>query len=578
MEPPRALPGFLAADAEAVRRTVGDSPSVTVETCGSTVVAQWGSSGLEDGTLLLSPVVRTREGRVRSSDVADEMRVDPARLGRLLPPFAAVRRDDQGASMVADSMGFRPLYHSEPGGSTPPALSTSAILAGRAMAAELDQTAVAVQSQLGWQLGQRTLHAGVVKLAPRTVARIADGKLRLIAPTDAPEPSMTMADAVEAAAGLLQTSLDAVLDDHPDAVLQLTGGQDSRILLSAIPPSRRRGLRAMTLDVPGGGDVAVAAELAQRYGLRHEVHALASLDAVTPAEAWTLVRAAAARMDGTADPVAQAALGLAESDLAQGVRISGLGGEVARGFYYVGRVRDRPVTVKEARQLGAWRLFVNESVERDALDDDFRAWARDAADTALFEAISAGGTEWYRSTDDLYLRHRMQRWAGVTDVAEAGDRLVINPMLDEEFLTIAHRLAPADKADSRFLARLQMRLDPDLGRIRLEGRPAPAAYAQPGAWSSAVRGLSTGRRLAKKAVQRIRRGTRAPAGGEQLCALVIRHWRENGAILDDPVLRPFIRRRWVDDVLAGRVDPSTSSVAFVTSLLSAVEPSTSWFR
>ena len=43
-------------------------------------------------------------------------------------------------------------------------------------------------------------------------------------------------------------------------------------------------------------------------------------------------------------------------------------------------------------------------------------------------------------------------------------RIVINPMLDPGFLGIAAGLAPHDKAGSRFLAALQMELDPELGR------------------------------------------------------------------------------------------------------------------
>jgi asparagine synthase (glutamine-hydrolysing) len=572
------LPGFLAADPAAVERVVGGRKSARVLTGGGVALGHWGLDPVgPDGTVLvLSPVVRTTGGHVAETAVAARMRAEPASLMSMLPPFAAASVDDEGMAVVVDSMGFRPVYSSDPAGEGHTVISTSASLAGIVREASYDAVAVAVQSHLGWQLGQRTLREGISKLPPRASARLHDGALTVTV-ADPPDTSpLSLQDAVRRSAALLRESLEAVLDDHPDAVLQLTGGQDSRILLSAVPRSRRRGLRAMTLDVPGGGDVAVAAALAGRDGLRHDVHPLAPLDDLPPADAWRLVRAAAARMDGTADPVAQAALGLAEGSLEQGVRISGLGGEVARGFYYVGAVRDRPYTRRDAQQLAAWRMFVNEAVERDALDADFAASSLATAEEALYQALRAGGDEWFRATDDLYLRHRMQRWAGVTDMAEGYARLVINPMLDEEFLTIAGRLSPEDKAESRFLASLQMELDPELGRIPLEGRPAPEAYANPTALTSALRMASTGRKAAKKIVQRLRRGNRAPAGGELLARKVVEHWRAQPDILASAAATPFLDAAWVERVASGAVMPRPSSVAFVANLLTVSEAPREW--
>ena len=293
-------------------------------------------------TLALTRVMRTARGKVTEDAIAAAMRNDPGSLTQLLPPFAAIRGDTSGVAMVADSMGFRQLYHGTGRSPNGGVMSSSALLAGWMSSAKLDPTAVAVQSMLGWQLGQRTLFHGIQKLEPRAVARLDKDGLHVRAPERGRLPELPLDEAVFLAAALMRQSLEALLDDHPDAVLQLTGGQDSRILLSAIPVARRRGLRAMTLGVPGGGDVTVASELAKRYGLRHEVHGLASLEDLSPAAAWERTRAAVMSLDGMSDPIALAALAVAESSFEQGVRISGLGGEIARGFYYVGQVRDRP--------------------------------------------------------------------------------------------------------------------------------------------------------------------------------------------------------------------------------------------
>ena len=63
-------------------------------------------------------------------------------------------------------------------------------------------------------------------------------------------------------AAILRQIHHAYVSDHPDTVLQLSGGQDSRILLCAIPAEQRAGLHALTLDTHGGPEWAVARRLA----------------------------------------------------------------------------------------------------------------------------------------------------------------------------------------------------------------------------------------------------------------------------------------------------------------------------
>jgi len=562
------LPGFIAANGGDVRPLPGSASSGV---CDRVSIIFWGvaSPPPADEAVALSRVVRRAGGAVPPGEVTDLMRRDPAALTALLPPFGAVVAGPDGVRMVADSLGFQHLFHSEPGRTTRAVMASPALRAGGDTAADLDRAAVGVQSLLGWQLGQRTLFEGIRKLDPGATAHLDARGTRVHQQVLRPGAALELDDAVARAAAVLRISLAAVLDEHPEAVLQLTGGMDSRLLLSAIPRSRRRGLRAMTLDVPGAGDVAVATALATRYGIRHDVHGMADLDAVTPSEAWMLACADSVRLDAMADPVALAAQRIAERAFDQGVRLSGLGGEVARGFYYVGRVEDRRYTRKDAEQLASWRMFVNDAVEGGVLTDEFAAWSRDAATEAVYSALRSGGDEWFRATDALYLGHRMQRWAGATDIAVADQRHVINPMLDHEFLGIAARVRPQDKAHARFLARLQMELDPELGAIPLDGRPAPSAYANPGMWRPGLDAMRTGTRWARKAMQRVQRGNRPPAGGTVLAAKVVEHWRDEPGLLEPLATLEFLEQDWIDGVLTGRVEPRPSSVAFLTNLVVA---------
>ena len=168
-------------------------------------------------------------------------------------------------------------------------------------------------------------------------------------------------------AAILRSWQSRYLEDHPDTVLQLTGGHDSRILLGAIPPEQRRGIRALTLGEETHPDVVIAAELARRYGLRHETHRLDEF-VPTPAEAHALALAAARALEYQASPMALAPLLLVEAHLDQGHRLSGLGGEVARGFYYAGQPANAQTSPRLVERLAEWRIFANEAVEPAALD------------------------------------------------------------------------------------------------------------------------------------------------------------------------------------------------------------------
>lgn len=528
----------------------------------------WGDPVRVGDGVVLTAVRRRRGGQVGAAEIDRLARDDPAALSGLLPPFAVAAALPDGLRLIGDFMGFRHLYLTRQP-SDPAAVSSSALALADAVQAPLDHEAVAVQSLLGWQLADRTMFKGVRKLPAGAVADLRATGIEL---RDGPAPDDTpidFADAVTAAARVLRESLAALLDDHPEAVLQLTGGMDSRLLLSAIPAPRRKGLRAMTLAVPGSGDVAIASLVAQRYGIRHDVHGLTDLGALDREEAHRLCLDAALRLDAMADPVALAAQSIAERTFDQGVRISGLGGEIARGFYYLGRVVDRGFDRSDAVRLADWRMFANESVEPGLLVADFASWARHTAHDAVYAALRSGGDEWLRATDRLYLGHRMQRWAGATDVAVSAQRTVINPMLDPEFVAIAGRLRPNQKRAGRFLAAVQMELDPELGRVPLDGRPAPAFFAAPPVHAPVVQALVVGRKAGRKVIQRARRGNRAPAGGDVLAARVVQHWRAEPSVLDPIAELDFIDGRWLRDVLDGHTEPRPSSVAFVTNLLAA---------
>ena len=528
--------------------------------------ATWGVEDPGGQPLLLCSGPRRREHELSPDEVRRLLAAPGDDLAEVLPLFAAVDRVGEGTLVAAaDVLGFRHLYHGAGQGFV--VLSTSSRAIAACLGAELDREAIGVQSLLGWQLGDRTLFRGVHKLAAGELATLREGTLSTRSFLRPFRPAGRELDAaVREAADVLRGYMGAFLDDHPDAVLQLTGGQDSRLLLSAVPRERRRGLRTVTLGLPGNPDAVIAAELSRRFGLAHEVLTLAGVEELKPEEADRRCLEAAVALECMADPLAHAALAIAEARAEPGVRISGLGGEVARGFYYFGPPRSTPMTRRKVALLARWRMFTNESVPTDVLDPEFSAWSREYTVGEVYALSSAGGRDWMSATDDFYLEERMQRWAGVTGTAVCFDRVVTNPMLDDRFIDIARSLAPRDKRNSMFLSRLQVELDEELAHLPLDGRPPPITYATSSLSNTGRQLMTTAGKIVRKAQQRASRTNRPPAGAEVLAAKLAEHWRANPALLDPVRQARVFRDGWIDELLTGEAAPSPSAAALITNL------------
>lgn len=578
------VPGVLAVSCQDAASTpdlhallaAEDLPLVSIEQLGKVAVATWGAphDQLAPGQpLLLSNTNWGDSGPVTPVEIGgwlDEGAL--MQLGALLPPFGAVGLARDGLWAVADSMGFKQVFLSAGQGWS--AFSTSARLLARLHGRAMDTEAALLQSQLGWQLGQRTLFREVSKLAPGEAVRLDDGVSHVWpAPEHEPEPgSIALKDGVRRAADLLRAFLEQYLDEVPSPTLQLTGGQDSRLLLSAIPRTRRRGLKVMTLGAPGTRDAEVAGALAARYGMVHSVRTMSAVSSLSPRDWFCRVLDQATLHDCMADPIAHAGTAWVEESFEQGHRLSGLGGELGRGFYYTGWVRPRPVTRSRSEQLARWRMFANEPVEPMALAAAHRDQALSLSLDFAHAALDAAGPEWYRATDELYYRHRMQRWAGLGESVASLERTLTNPMLDHRFRFIVRGLAPRDKNRSRFLGQLQLALDEELAMIPLDDRPPPIAYAHPGPVSLARQHWASLGKLARKARQRLEGSRRPPPGGAMITRRVTEYLHAHSDLLDPARDLELFDEQWLNGLVDGTVQPAPSSLALLVNALAATGP------
>jgi asparagine synthase (glutamine-hydrolysing) len=522
-------------------------------------------------TVRLSRLLRTRDDDLSTADLA-AMIADCSTLATLLPPFAAAHRERTGGpvTFANDWLGYRQLFWWCGEGAA--AVSTSARALSVLAGGELDSAGLGGQAMMGWQVADRTIFKGIHALPPATIATLHGGSVELrryAEPLAQNGSAPPLDEAVEEMADILVRWHASYLELHPDVVLQLTGGHDSRILLGAIPEKLRTGLRALTLGGQTSPDVLIAARLSERYGMRHQVCHLDEASP-TPAQAHALSLAAARALECLASPMALAPLLLVEANLEQGHRLSGLGGEVARGFYYAGQPAGSQTSARLVERLARWRLFSNEAVEEAALDRTFLADARDRTLATLAGLFAPG--DWLRATDGFYLYHRMHRWAAAHGSVAAVRRHTVNPMFDRRFIELALAVAPADKRDSLLLGRLMTRLDPELARLPLDSGLVPARLGTRDLATRVAIAAATARKATRKVRQRVTHGRRPQLGAAAVAELVLAHWRAQPSSCRALYDLPVLDRRWLDGLLAGSQSAAPTTVAFLVNLLAAVQP------
>lgn len=534
----------------------------------------WGhtdSGAVAERTFALSRGLRTWHGQcVDARDAARLLAVGDG-LADVAAPFAIATVDDGGRLSVAiDHAGLRHMYAVEGDGWA--AVSSSASeLAGLADT-ELDRESMGVFRLVGHHLGTATPYRGVRKLAPGRVYRLADGELTDEAyPAAAPVPVGADTESlIERHAERLRSTVDGFLDTHPETVLELSGGLDSRMVLAAIPPSRRKDVRALTLAYPGSGDAPVATELAQRNGMAHQLIDLTAMAAVEPAEAYQAALDAALRLDAQGSPLGVAALDWVERQVPANPRLSGHGGELARGAYYMQRPHPRvePVLVE---RLARWWVLTN-AVPDGVLAPEFAEESRRQTIGRLLEIFDSYETDWLSATDEFYLRERLHRWAGLTMTDAVMSRVVANPLLDPTVLALARAVPPEQRVGSRYAVRVLDKLDPELARLPLGSGLRPLALSRRFTLSRQL-GENTVQGFAVKAATKLWRQVTGPAprsGGLTLLAgAVTAHLRANPDLVAPAAETGLLSEEWLDDYLAGRTDASPATIDLILNLVVA---------
>jgi asparagine synthase (glutamine-hydrolysing) len=395
-------------------------------------------------------------------------------LGKVDGAFALAVIDGRGEiRLVTDLLGTLHVYSAEIGPAA--VVCTSSIVL--AVLADPEWDAIGIREFLatGTVFGSRTLFRGIEKLQPATVFTFRRGRI------EAREVYWKLADVmydrapqrdVTELAEALRRAVDSVRQNFPRAVMDLTGGFDSRAILGA---ALQIGARFETVvnGTEENPDVIASKRIAHEFQL---VHHHWTRIAPTEGEWEEQVTESLALCDGEYDAVLYAPTFATHSVLARefDASINGSNGEVAKGYWWELLFPNVGKRGSFDARLVAARRFAVDGETAGLLAEPFQESL-----TELFAGIireANAGLEQHPNTaqmDSVYLRLRMQRWQG--RIASATGRIwpCISPFSFRGPMEAALAAPPEVRMNNRMQRRLIESQNPKLARLPLaEGYPA----------------------------------------------------------------------------------------------------------
>jgi len=522
-------------------------------------------------TLLCRGVVDADGHPVAAADLAGRL-ASGSGLESLGAPHAAMLIDGDQATIAADHVGFRHIYGvQQPGWA---AAATSARDLAVRVGAKLDLEALSVQRMVGHHLNDDTAYVGVRKLPAAHFWRLRDGVLHA---ERYPQIGLidfggrdTTRGIVRAHANRLRELICGFLDEHDGVVLELSGGMDSRLILAAVPPERRKEITGFTIVHQGSNDGPVARMLTERYDMPHIEADLDEIQGFDPETAFKRAYDAAMRQDGLGAPLSAAVFEWAEEPVAEGPRLSGHGGELARvGYYLLQPNRPKQTPQLADRFFNMW-FANNYGVPDSTLSPEFAAVSRETGYRRVRETFAAyEDVDWMSAMDQFFLRERLHRWGGATITTGCQHRVTLNPLLDREVLTIMMSLPHARRWSSQQAVEVLSQLDPELASLPLGSGMKPITLRRPGAVTRVI-GETPLHKFAGRAgrkIMRHRRGLRRYAVGAPVMAeLVAQHWRDNPELLEPVAKTDLVNHTWLERLLAGAIEAEAASVDFILNL------------
>lgn len=453
-------------------------------------------SARSDRAVMFNGLPIDATGRFSAYDAAELDRHWSSLPAALEGQFCVVRVDFDAdrLEVLTDPMGIMPVFCGQRGRAT--VVSSSAGVVASALGLEaLDPLAIASFVALGWSVERRTFHAGLRALAGGALHEISRHGMR----SRQHFGSATLADRrhrspprLQLPRALVALSAEAARAGGP-VRCALTGGHDTRVMAALL---RRASIPATfyTGGEAGSADVEIAAELAERFGLPHEVER-----ALAPAG---LPDTAASRFIRQNDALASLVQLADYIDLKQPARelsitFWGVGGEIGRAG--TGLISNVAPNLPAVSRLGALqrRLLRLKIDDAGLLSRQGREHVAGFLDRFVDERRREGWPT-REISEAFYTFERVSSWGSTGPRRAAGSGDLFSPYCTRPFIEYCFSLAPGERYLEAPHRRLLLALAPELLEHRFE-HPFRREH-------QALAGLLAARQLWAGAVARKRHG------------------------------------------------------------------------
>ncbi len=384
-------------------------------------------------------------------------------LRKIAPPWAAVAAGtkEEGAWACTDAIGLQHLFIRKVGKDV--IVGPDVFKLAECAPVYLDPIGAYELFCRGNPQEGRTLFSDVCLIPPATQIRL-DTPYTVDAYWSLPQPSPGHPEYA------IKAFIDAVIKAatknwRPGYALELTGGRDSMLNLAAylkagIP------VKTWTHGLKGNFDMAAARARAKSLGVPHQPIFTECLEELSPSEAGNLAINFLNASGGQANILEYWHLCWILQQLKATGSISGVGGEVFRGFYY--EWTGRGVLPKCITELMLLRGKARHSMPFPAsfLDKRFIQLGEPAVHDELRQLLEYRKTS-YHSLDAYYLAKRMHHFCGTTWSATGRWRPVRAPLFDPDVIDCLSLVPIEFRFHSRLVDEVTRRLLGDLPSVSL---------------------------------------------------------------------------------------------------------------
>jgi len=394
----------------------------------------------------------------------------------LSAPFVVIIYDGRDASfnIITDRIGIQHIYLARHEGAF--LFCTSALALASVIPVTLDKTSVVNYFNIGHLLGNRTFFKEIKKVDGAIWMKISDGLVRTDKYWHTPFESEKESDISEYAGDLRKKLIKAVssrIDSDNRTSIELTGGLDSRVNLACAKLSGKE-FHTWTIGEENCPEINVVKELKQKDDFNsHYISVEKSLEENFLDD---LIKINILN-DGERDSLGLIA-SLASNRISRDLRessISGIGGEILRGFYYISHkgVLNSSKKIRTSRLVNL-KLRPNINPSKEIFNEDIMGSQNDILRGSVedyFVENDDGGIFW--RLDDFYLKARQQRFAGRSCCFNNYFYRQQLPYFDNEVLDRSFTIPWRYKKGSRVLKHVLEMTHPGYSGIKLvNGSPA----------------------------------------------------------------------------------------------------------